>query len=318
MAEDVPTAPGAADRSTPGSPERRPCTPTCVVITRDRRDELLESLGHLVALPEAPTIIVCDNGSRDGTPAAVRERFPAVQVLELGENRGAVARNLGVVLTESPYVAFADDDTWWEPGALVAGAELLEAHPHLAVVTARILVEPGGREDPICAELATSPLFGAGLPGPRLASFLAGASIVRRAAFLAAGGFEARLCIGGEEELLAAELMSAGWAICYAPALVVHHRPSLARDPHLRRRQGVRNALWFWWRRRPLASAARRTGALLVALPRDAVSLGALADAVRGLPWVLATRRVVPPAVEADYRLLDPIQMRSHARRYVS
>ncbi|MGW7357269.1 glycosyltransferase family 2 protein, partial [Streptomyces sp. NPDC054802] len=39
-----------------------------VVITRDRRDQLLRTLDHLAALPERPVVIVVDNGSRGGTP----------------------------------------------------------------------------------------------------------------------------------------------------------------------------------------------------------------------------------------------------------
>src|SRR5699024_738649 len=67
-------------------------------------------------------------------------------------------------------------------------ADALDEHPDVAVVTARILVEPGGSEDPIVAELRHSPVPGRrGLPGPALGSFLAGASVVRRAAFIGAG-----------------------------------------------------------------------------------------------------------------------------------
>src|SRR5699024_8206140 len=101
---------------------------------------------------------------------------------------GAVGRNLGTRALTTPYVAFCDDDTWWSPGSLRVAADALDEHPDVAVVTARILVEPGGSEDPIVAELRHSPVPGRrGLPGPALGSFLAGASVVRRAAFIGAG-----------------------------------------------------------------------------------------------------------------------------------
>ncbi|WP_210420551.1 glycosyltransferase [Aquisphaera giovannonii] len=92
---------------------------------------------------------------------------------------------------DSPYVAFCDDDTWWEPGCLRRAADLMDASPRLAVVTARVLVGPEDREDAICSVLERSPLpRGPGMPGPFLLGFLAGASVVRRSAYLEAGGFE--------------------------------------------------------------------------------------------------------------------------------
>lgn len=155
-----------------------------------------------------------------------------------------MGRNAGVARLHAPDVAFCDDDTWWEPGALRAAADVLDAHPRLAVVTGRIVVEPGGHDDPIVSELQDSPVRGAdGLPGPALGSFLAGASVVRREAFAAAGGFSRRLWLGGEEELLAVDIAAAGWEPCYLPAARVHHRASTTRDPRHRRRVGLRTTL---------------------------------------------------------------------------
>ncbi|WP_030437187.1 glycosyltransferase family 2 protein [Actinoplanes subtropicus] len=215
-----------------------------VVITHERRPEALGAVARLVELPERPPIVLVDNGSTDGTADAVRKRFPEVEVLALDRNAGAVGRNLGVERLRTPYVAFCDDDTWWEPGSLARAAALLDAHPRLAVLNARIVVEPGGEDDPIVAELRDSPVPGPGwLPGPALGSFLAGASVVRREAFRAAGGFSARLWLGGEEELLATDLLAAGWELCYRADLVVHHAASPVRDRSRRRRDGLRNTL---------------------------------------------------------------------------
>lgn len=290
-----------------------------VVITHQRRDELLRSLGRLRALPERPHVVVVDNGSTDGTADAVRSRFPEMELIASPTNLGAVGRNLGVARLDTPFVAFCDDDTWWEPGSLRAAADVLEAHPRLAVVTARILVEPAGTEDPIVAEMRDSPVRGAEwLPGPALGSFLAGASVLRREAFLEVGGFSERLWLGGEEELMAGDLAAAGWELCYLPGLTVHHQASRARDPHRRRGDGIRNTLWTTWLRRPLRPALRRTVHLLRTVPRDRVTARALAEAARGLPWVLRERRVLPPHAEARFAALEQAQRRSPARRYVS
>ncbi len=230
-----------------------------------------------------------------------------------------MGRNVGVARIDTPYVAFCDDDTWWEPGSLTTAADTLDAHPRLAVVTARILVEPSGMQDPIVPELRESPVRGAPwLPGPALGSFPAGASVMRRAAFLEAGGFSYRLWFGGEEELMAGDLAAAGWELCYLPALTVHHQASTARVPHRRRRDGIRNTLWTTWLRRPLRPALRRTLHLLATVPRDRVTARGLLEAVCGIPWVLRERRVLPPHAEARFAALDQAQRGSTARRYVS
>ena len=297
-------------------PDRRVAV---VVITHQRRDELLLAVERLLDLPERPHVVVVDNGSTDGTAAAVRDRFPGVELIAGRENLGAVGRNVGVARLDTPYVAFCDDDTWWEPGSLTAAADALDAHPRLAVVTARIVVEPGGAEDPIVAELRDSPVRGAGwLPGPALGSFLAGASVLRREAFLEVGGFSERLWLGGEEELMAGDLAAAGWELCYLADLTVHHHASRARDRHRRRRDGIRNTLWTTWLRRPLRPALRRTLFLLRTLPRDRVTAEGVLAAVRGAPWVFRERRVLPPHAEARFAALDAVQRRSTARRYVS
>jgi GT2 family glycosyltransferase len=261
---------------------------------------------------------VVDNASTDGTGDAVVERFGQVSLLRSARNLGAVARNLAVQEVATPYVAFCDDDTRWEPGALRRAADLLDAHPGLASVTARILVAPDLVEDPITPELRHSPVPApAWLPGPALLSVLAGASMFRVAAFREVGGFSPRLWLGGEEELLALDLAARGWWMCWADDVVVQHAPSKVREPRRRRQLGIRNTLWTAWLRRPLPGALRHTGSVLRSLPRDWTSVTAVAEALGGLGWVLRERRVIPPEVEHGLRLLEEPQRRSVARRYV-
>jgi GT2 family glycosyltransferase len=288
------------------------------MITWERRAEALNAVARLRALPERPPVVVIDNGSWDGTAAAIRALFPEVDVVALGENRGGAGRNVGVQRLRTPYVAFCDDDTWWEPGSLSAAADVLDAYPKIGVVNARIVVEPGGADDPIVPELRDSPVSRPDwMPGPALGSFLAGASVVRRSAFLEVGGFSTRLWLGGEEELLATDLVSAGWEICYLEDLVVHHAASVVRDARLRRRVGLRNTLWFTWLRRPVPAALRRTAFLARSVPRDRTSALGAWDALRGVPWLVRQRRPRPEPVEARLAVLDAPQRASTARRYV-
>jgi GT2 family glycosyltransferase len=261
---------------------------------------------------------VVDNGSSDGSAAYVRWRHPGVQLIAARRNLGAVGRNLALRQVTTPYVAFCDDDTWWEPGSLAVAADVLDAHPDVAAVTARIVVEPSGEDDPIVSELANSPVAAPpGLPGPALLSILAGASVLRTDAFRKVRGFSPRLWLGGKEELLSTDLVTAGYWLCYLPGATVHHQASQARDASLRRRLGIRNTLWFTWLRRPAWPALRRTAELAATVPRDAASASAFWAAVRGLPWVLRERRPVAPEVEAQIQLLEGPRRASSARRYV-
>lgn len=201
------------------------------MITWNRRERVLRTLGELVRLPEQPRIVVVDNASTDGTKEAVAERFPSVEVICAARNLGAAGRNLAAQRLEEPYIAFCDDDTWWEPNSLRRAADLLDDHPRLALVNARVVIEPDGCDDPACRSMAQSPLPQVlGLPGPSLLGFLGGASVLRRSAFLEAGGYPATVWLGGEEEWVAVELASRGWHMCYVPTLCVHHEPCRQRE----------------------------------------------------------------------------------------
>jgi GT2 family glycosyltransferase len=277
-----------------------------VVVTRNRSSALDGTLRILRALPERPPVVVVDNGSTDGTAALVRRRHPGVQVLELGENLGCAGRTVGARHVAEPYVAFSDDDSWWEPGALARAVAVLDRHPRLAVLAARVLVGSEQRLDPVCAAMAASPLPpAADLPGPAVLGFVACGAVVRRGAFLSVGGFDGRFGIGGEEELLAIDLAAAGWGLAYVDEVVAHHYPSPVRDPVRRRRAEVRNALWSAWLRRPAGAAVRRSARVLAARAGDVAAWRGALDAVQGLPWVLRERRPVVPELDAALRALE-------------
>jgi GT2 family glycosyltransferase len=278
-----------------------------VVASRNRRDLLLDTAARHFALPERPRVVVVDNASTDGMADALAAAFAGIEVIRLDRNAGGAGRNAGVRACETPYVALTDDDAWWQPGALRRAADLLDANPRLALIQARVLVGPDERDDPTCVEMAASPLVADdGQPGHPVVSFVACAVVVRRAAFLAVGGFEERLAVGGEEELVGWDLIAGGWQLSYVPEVVAHHHPPPAPGRRPKRRETqVRNALWTSWLRRPSAVAAAHTLRTLRALPRDRVVARGVGRALLGLPWIVRERRVNPPQLEAMLRRLE-------------
>jgi GT2 family glycosyltransferase len=278
---------------------------TVVMMTRDRREQVLQSLRRLQDLPEHPPIILVDNGSTDGTVAAVRSAFPGVRVIALGRNLGAPARTVGVKAAGTPYVAFSDDDSWWAPGALDRAAAHFEASPRLALLAARVLVGEQERLDPICPQMADSPLpVLDDLPGRSVLGFIACASVVRRSAYLQVGGFDPVVFFLGEETLLAQDLAAAGWGLAYVDDVVAHHHPKAGPTRAGRNRLQARNRLLSSWMRRPVRVAGADTLAL-ARLIRQGEMRGALVDAFRRLPAAWAGRRRLPEEVEADVRLLE-------------
>lgn len=282
-----------------------------VIITRDRADELGRTLNALAdTSPDVPVIVI-NNGGTDHTDAVVEScepKLPGLIQIKLDHNAGAVARNLGVRAAGTRHVAFCDDDSWWEPGALDAAVEILDANPRVGAVIGRTLVGDDRTPDPINDQLRTSPLATGpdDLPGPRVLGFLACAAVVRTEAFLAAGGFSPILGFAGEEQLLAMDMASNGWPMCYCDTVTVRHLPSAKRDS-ARRRSG-RQLVNSWLvdvMRRPAGTAWRSSAELAAAAIAGAIPVGPLAHGARRLPQAIAARHTVDARLERDIRLLE-------------
>jgi rhamnopyranosyl-N-acetylglucosaminyl-diphospho-decaprenol beta-1,3/1,4-galactofuranosyltransferase len=94
-----------------------------VIVTWNRRDLLLESIGAVTTQRVAPErVVVVDNASTDGTADAVRASYPEVTLVRLDRNTGG-AGGFAVGLRHAldagaELVWLMDDDTVPEPGAL--------------------------------------------------------------------------------------------------------------------------------------------------------------------------------------------------------
>lgn len=119
---------------------------TTVLCNYNTRDALARALESLLATQGdlAAEIIVVDNASRDGSAEMVRQRFPAVTVIESGANRWfSGGNNLGLRAARGEYALILNPDTIIPPGALATLVAYLDEHPTVGAVSPRMTFADG-------------------------------------------------------------------------------------------------------------------------------------------------------------------------------
>ncbi len=286
---------------------------TIVIATRNRSKELKNTLSKLwVLYPENP-IIVIDNSSTDHTCTVIRKwqgHNPHLSFIRLDQNLGAVARNYGVKAANTPYVAFNDDDSCWDPASFKYAEKILDTHPQPGGIAGRVLIGYEKKDDPLNRLLATSPIpHGKELPGPPVLGFLACGCIIRTEVFLRVGGFSRLLHFRGEERLLAVDLASRGRPICYVKNVLAYHYPSSKRDgPQLNHTLEQRNDLLFVWLRRPLRICFRDTFKMFKKGFSRKTSRQALLSVLYRLPAALYNRHQISSDIEQTLKKLETME----------
>jgi GT2 family glycosyltransferase len=220
-----------------------------VIVSFNARDDLARALQSLHDAPPATphTIVVVDNASTDGAAALVRDRFPAVTVIDAGANLGfARANNRGIASTSSELVLLLNPDTVVPAGAVDRLVARLAALPQVVAVGPR-LVDGDGR-----AELSFGRMYSPWTEARRKAAlaldargfapmrawieratrverdvdWVTGACLlVRREAGDAAGWFDERYFMYAEDVDFCAALRARGGVVRFTPvAEVVHFR----------------------------------------------------------------------------------------------
>lgn len=103
-----------------------------VIPCYNRAHVVADALHSVLAQDHAPTrVVLVDDGSRDNSAAVIRRLADAdtrVEAAVLPRNGGASnARNVGMSLCRSPWIAFLDSDDVWLAGAAAALLEPAEA-----------------------------------------------------------------------------------------------------------------------------------------------------------------------------------------------
>ena len=217
----------------------------CVALaTRDRRTVVVQTLASVASqLRDEDELIVVNNGSRDGTPEAVRkwldEHYPSGRLVDEPEGGASAARNAVLRQATAPIVCLVDDDVRAHPDWLDAlGRAWAASGPGVGAIGGPIRVD--------WEEIARPPWLADYLlwvisvldRGParrrldvRSGECLRGANMsFRLSAVQEVGGFDVK--VGArpdapygrdEEEELQHRLAAAGWEVWYEPAAVVDH-----------------------------------------------------------------------------------------------
>ena len=120
-----------------------------VIVSYNSRSQIDACLGSLIQTPSSidHEIVVVDNASSDGTPAAVRERWNGVRVIDAPANLGfARANNLGIRQTAGEFVLLLNPDTVVGAGAIETLVGALDGRTDAAAAGPR-LVNARGRPE---------------------------------------------------------------------------------------------------------------------------------------------------------------------------
>jgi len=273
-------------------------------------------------------VLVVDNASPDDSADRVREEWPEVTLVPMGGNRGyGAAVNAGAAEGEGEVVVVLNNDLEADPDFLERLVAPLASSALLGMTTP-LLLRPGREKVDGAGLVADStlaawprlqgrPASEAGASDGVLAGPSGAAGAFRREALEAAGGFDERIFLYGEDLDVVLRIRAAGWDTALVREAVAVHvgGASTGRRSEWQRRQfafarGYLLRRWGVLRTR----AAARTLAL-----ETAVAVGDLAAsrdlaALRGRVAGWRSARGLPRH-ELPTVALDPMGWRENVRR---
>jgi GT2 family glycosyltransferase len=306
---------------------------TAIVLNYDGRELLEAVLPSLFAQDYRDfRVLVVDNGSRDGSAAMVRERWPTVQVLELPDNVGvAAALNRGVrCAAGSQYVALLNNDLELDPGWLGRLVGTLEEYPGAASATGKMLNfhrrdELDGAGDLLMWSGAASHR-GVGEPDDgrydepaSVFSPCAGAALYRSEALANVGEFDEDFFAYQEDVDWGFRAQLYGWSARYEPRAIAYHmggattRRDGSRYGLLQRRNQILVVIKNYparalWRHAPKVLSYQ--AGWIVSSMRERMlgrQLRALAAVIPALPGALRKRRAIQSARRVELHHLDTV-----------
>lgn len=229
-----------------------------VIPTYNRSDSLRDTLQSL-RKQDVPAnffeVIVVDNNSKDDTSATVEEAaaLGPFKVHYLFESRQGIsyARNSGIQKSQSPVIAFTDDDVLISPSWIQSLWNCF-TETSAAAVGGRIerlwqCQRPAWYQEEIGGALISQNLGGVRIRWQWAQRHMVGANMAfRREVFSKWGYFREDLgrrgesLVGGEDRDMFQRLFRAGVSLYYEPQAIVYHKVEASRlsKDYMRR--------WFW------------------------------------------------------------------------
>jgi GT2 family glycosyltransferase len=209
--------------------------------TKDLLCQCIDSLAQRVKNIDTE-ILVVDNGSTDGSVAAVREKFPGVRLIENSMNLGfAKANNHALSISKGRYLLLLNPDTQVKDEAIPQMLSFMNAHAEAGVVGAQLLNADGSKQNSIAnfPSLATELLNKSLLrrlfpdkfpgkerdyPGPvEVDSVIGACMLVRRETVEQVGPLDEEYFLFLEETDWCYRMKKAGWKVYHIPQTEVLH-----------------------------------------------------------------------------------------------
>jgi hypothetical protein len=187
-------------------------------------------------------IYVVDNGSVDGSGAAVREKFPEVRLIENQANLGfAKANNQALRLCKGKYLLLLNPDTQMKDGTIETLVSFMDSHSEAGIAGAQLLNSDGTKQNSIAnfPSLATELLnksllkwlFPKRFPGKgrdsldplEVDSVIGACMMVRREAMAQVGLLDEGYFLFMEETDWCYRFKRAGWKIYHVPRAHIFH-----------------------------------------------------------------------------------------------
>lgn len=259
----------------------------------------IERALHGAGATLAVETLVVDNGSSDGTVAAVRERFPWAELVALPRNLGfAAGNNAGLARARGRHVVLLNNDTEVLPGCFEACVRYLDANPGVGVVGPQLLHPDGRLQNSIhnaptlLGELVPRGVLETLWPrrfpskrvrhdGPLAVEAVLGACmVVRREALDAVGPLPEDYFFFLEETDWLFAMRAAGWRVVHLPEarlVHIHGATTKKRVPLPTRIEYHRSLYHFFRKRRGPGPAAAVVGVRLAKLVLALLVLAPLA-----------------------------------------
>jgi GT2 family glycosyltransferase len=221
-----------------------PATPprvAAVVVNYDGREITRDAVRSLRRMTyPAFDLVVLDNGSRDGSVAALAAEFPDLRQLRLQENRGSAAGYAAgfrwAFAQGYDYVLLLNNDIEVEPDLLDELVRAAEADPQAGAIGPKCYFHGGERRlwsaggilrwrEAVTRERGYGEIDHGQYDAPARVDYVNGCAIlIRRAAAEAAGAWDALYFICADDADFCTRLARAGWHSLYVPTAVLHHR----------------------------------------------------------------------------------------------